>query len=137
MNFSPEVRPIPERTFDDIVKYFQILTLNPEMIYSGRPNFNEVSGIELNHVFYSLNELAIYLYLPDYRLRVSFEDSINKVYTVTQKQALKLCELQEDISKAIHKAFEHNLESLITGYYEDSKKADLFEDTIEDVKEVK
>lgn len=126
MSFSPEIIPVPEGIYNNIVRYITILSNNPAMIYIGT-----CPSIESTTVYLYLNELVIDVNTTRGTLLLTL-DKITRRYLISKEQMLKLLSLIQDADKAIHKATSIHLKSIVEDVYEKVSKAGLFDYAVED-----
>lgn len=126
MSFSPEIIPVPEGIYNNIVRYITILSNNPAMIYIG-----SCPSIESTTVYLYLNELVIDVNTTRGTLLLTL-DKITRRYLISKEQMLKLLSLIQDADKAIHKATSIHLKSIVEDVYEKVSKAGLFDYAVED-----
>lgn len=126
MSFSPEIIPIPEGIYNNIVRYITILTSNPAMIYSG-----SCPSIESTTVYLYLNELVIDVSTTRGTLVLTL-DRITRRYLISKEQMLKLLSLIQDADKAIHKATSIHLKSIVEDVYEKVNQSGLFDYAVDD-----
>lgn len=126
MNFSPEIIPIPEDIYNNIVKYITILSSNSAMIYKGSCSS---MGITTDYLY--LNELIIEVSPTSDTLLLTL-DNITRRYIISKEQVLKLLTLIQDADKALHKATSIHLKSIVEDVYEKVNQAGLFDYAVED-----
>jgi len=126
MSFSPEIIPVPEGIYNNIVRYITILSNNPAMIYSG-----SCPSIESTTIYLYLNELVIDVNTTRGTLLLTL-DKITRRYLISKEQMLKLLSLIQDADKAIHKAASIHLKSIVEDVYEKVSQAGLFDYAVED-----
>lgn len=126
MSFSPEIIPVPEGIYNNIVRYITILSNNPAMIYIG-----SCPSIESTTVYLYLNELVIDVNTTRGTLLLTL-DKITRRYLISKEQMLKLLSLIQDADKAIHKATSIHLKSIVEDVYEKVSQAGLFDSTVEE-----
>lgn len=126
MNFSPEIIPIPEDIYNNIVKYITILSSNSAMIYKGSCSS---MGITTDYLY--LNKLIIDVSPTSDTLLLTL-DNITRRYIISKEQVLKLLTLIQDADKALHKATSIHLKSIVEDVYEKVNQAGLFDYAVED-----
>lgn len=126
MSFSPEIIPVPEGIYNNIVRYITILSNNPAMIYIG-----SCPSIESTTVYLYLNELVIDVNTTRGTLLLTL-DKITRRYLISKEQMLKLLSLIQDADKAIHKATSIHLKSIVEDVYEKVNQSGLFDYAVED-----
>lgn len=120
MDFSEEIVPIPEGIYENICKYLKMLIDNPNRIYKCSYYGNSIEVNDIRIFISNNNYLSISLF------------SIQKEYSINNRQKLNLLNIKQDIIDASTKALSYHLKVLVEDIHKEISKEDLFDYAIED-----